>query len=639
MQLFRRLAGNIFFKIILFIVALSFVLFGVSGFILGSPNLWIAKVGGTTISASAFNNALKADREIVLASNKSAEANAYVESESFKSDVLGRLVNKIMVEKLSDDFGISASKKIILSAVAKDANFKNKDGKFDHQKFESFLAHNGFNEERYVNEISSQVTSVMILQSIALVAPVNNFEIIQNESFKNEKRVADVIVISEKSLNGEDKPNKDEIAKFYAENKQGYNVPEMRKVSYIQFSKKDFTKDFALTDKELRAEYEKNKDQMMQPESRDFYQVLFDKEEAAKKFAAEVKKADKSKAKEVFAKLAKSQKNKDLKAITLSKTTQKDLLPQLAEGAFKLEKNEVSAPIESPLGFHVFLVLDIKKSQPLSFEQAKASIQNGLMKEREEKVLQEKISAIDDLLLTSNSLNEVAKKFNLKVSTTESFDAQGVDAAGKVIPQNVAMESFASNAFALKENQTSKVFYAKNTSGFYALKADKVIPSHERKLAEVEDKIIADLQKVKKSKALREVANKAAAEIAKNPNDAEKIAKKYNAKFEKNREFARFMTVTIQGRSMSYQTKFLEELFTLQKGGVTTAQSSESDKSFNIAIMRDVKKSLSDSVDAQKKQQATEDLRNEIMSEYNSYLLKRFPVKINEKYFAKREAK
>jgi peptidyl-prolyl cis-trans isomerase D len=643
MQFFRNLAGNIFFKIILGFVALSFVLFGISGFILGSPNSWIAKVGNTTISSSGFNAALRNDRELVLASNKSAEAAQYVESQSFKSDVLGRMVNKIMIEKLSEDFGISASKKVILSAIAKDPSFKNESGKFDHKKFEAFLANNGLNEERYVNEISNDVTSVMILQTLALSAPVNDFEIQMAESFKQEKRVADVITISEKNATNLPKPNIEEIEKFYGENKQGYTVSEMRKVSYIHFSAKDFAKDLEVSDQELRAEYEKNKSQMMQPESRNFYHLVFAKEDEAKKFLSEFEKAeksDKSNSKEVFAKLAKSQKNKDLKAITLNKMTQKDLLPQLADVAFKLEKNAVSQATESPLGFHVFLLIDAKKAEPLSFEQAKTSLKKNMMANRDEKVLQEKISAIDDLLLTSNSLSEVAKKFNLKVSSSENFNVSGQNEKGAQIPENSSLEHFAQNAFALKDNQTSKIFYAKNSSGFYALKVEKILPARERKLAEVESQIIADLQKVKKTQSLRELANKIASEVKKNPESAAQIAEKYHVSFDKNREFARYVLVNVQGRQMAYQSKFLEELFSLQSGETTSAQNIQSDKEFSIGILRNVKKAdINPAAVTAKRTQASEDLRNELMSEYNSYLMKLYPVKVNEKLFVKKEEK
>ena len=71
MEIFRKLANNFSFKIILGFVALSFVMFGISGFILGNPNSWVAKVGGKTISLNNFNRALNSDKKIISASTNS----------------------------------------------------------------------------------------------------------------------------------------------------------------------------------------------------------------------------------------------------------------------------------------------------------------------------------------------------------------------------------------------------------------------------------------------------------------------------------------------------------------------------------------------------------------------------------------
>ena len=200
MHIFRRLAGNILFKIFLAILALSFVFFGVSGFILGNPNSWVVKVGNTTVGLNTFNKSMQNERERILAANKSEEAMKYLDSDQFKSDVLGRTVNRIMIEKLHDDFGIEASRKLILEMVAKDSNFKNKEGKFDREAFKKFLAKNGLNEEKYVSEVANDITATMIIQTMSMAAPINYAMLLEEENFKQEKRIADVITISDKDV-------------------------------------------------------------------------------------------------------------------------------------------------------------------------------------------------------------------------------------------------------------------------------------------------------------------------------------------------------------------------------------------------------------------------------------------------------
>lgn len=636
MQLFRRLADNVFFKIILALVAVSFVLFGISGFILGTPNSWVAKIGGKNISYSTFNRALQGDREIVLSSSKSEETLKYIDSEKFKSDVLGRLVNKIMIEKLNDDFGVHASKKIILEAVARDPSFKNQDGKFDHNKFKQFLAKNGFNEERYINEISNDITATMILQSLAMAAPLNYNAILETENFKQEKRSADVITITAKNVTNVAKASDEEMQKFFAENKARYALPETRKISYIHFSKKDFAKDLQISDKEIFEEYEKNKDQFTKPETRNFYHIVFDKEEDAKTFASKLDAA--SNAKVEFAKLAKEMANKDLKAITIGQISQKDLVPQLSDNIFKLSLNQHSNVLQSSLGYHVFLLNEIKQPQLIPFSEVKAGLKQKVAAGREEKIVQEKISAIDDALLTSNSLSEVAKKFNLKINQVPvKIDQAGQSEKGAQVPEMKLLDGFAENAFALKKDQVSKIFYAKNSDGYYALKVEEISPAHERELSEVKSQIASDLVQTKRHEALINLAKKVSEELKANPNSIAQIAAKYQLKLEKNREFPRSFYVNFQGRQIPYQNKFLEELFKIKIGQATSVVALSTDE-LVAGVLRDVKKYATDPAQfEQAKKQADESFRNEVMQEYNSYLLKKYPVKVNDKLFGKKD--
>lgn len=642
MQLFRHLANNIFFKILLAFVALTFVLFGVSGFILGSPNSWVVKIGGTTIGQNTFNNALQADREMILTSGKSEEALKYVESERFKSDVLGRLVNKVMIEKLNDEFGVTASKKLILEAVAKDPSFKNEDGKFSREKFKGFLAKNGLNEERYVNEISNDITATMIIQTLAMAAPINPNFVLETENFKQEKRRADVITISQKNVGSVAQPTANEIGEYYEANKQNYVVPEMRKVSYLSFSKSNFAKDLQISDQEVFDEYEKNKDQFTRAESRNLYHVVFEKEEDAKAFSQKLNDAagtDKSKLKAEFAKLAKDTQKKDVKAISINGITQKDLLPQLADEIFKLNVDQTSPIVQSPLGYHVFLLLEIKKPQLIPFNEVKNGIKQKIAEGREEKVLQAKITEIDDMLLTSNSIADTAKKFNLKAGTPVVINQQGQTANGAEAAEIKGFEGFAENAFNLRKDQTSKILYAKNSAGFYAIKVEEITPSRERKLDEIKTQLIADLNKEKQQEALQLLARKIGDELKANPESASQIIAKYNLKVEKNREFPRIFYVNFQGRQMPYQNEFLNKLFTL-KIGQSTGIFPGSPQDYVIGILRDIQKSTANPAQFdQARKQADDDFKSEMLQEYNAYLLKQNPVKVNEKILGKKAEK
>ena len=458
-------------------------------FVLGNPNSWVVKVGSSSVGISSFNNALRSDRQVILSTTNSPEALAYLESNKFKKDVLNRLVNKLMIKKLQDDFGVMASKDILFRAIAKDPNFKNDSGKFDRSKFQAFLRQNGFNEERYVDEISNEVASAMVLETLSLALPVNHKMVIRRSRFNTENRFADVITVDKSDVNLKKiKVSNGDIKQYYEQNKQLYIVPELRKISYLSFSKKDFAKDFKISDKEIFANYEKNKAALMEPEKRSFYQVVFDEKAQAQDFADKLRKKtanNKSKISKEFAKMAKKLKNKSVKQISINKIEKRSMIKGLAQATFALAKNEISAPLESPLGFHVFLVNKITKSRAVPFSEVKKDLKNKMLENREEQVLQQKLAQIDDILLETNSLKAVAKKLGVKAVKSVVIDAKGNDKNGKIVKKIQSLQQFAENSFLLKEGQVSKSYFSKDSDGFYILKLQKITATRQKRLSEV----------------------------------------------------------------------------------------------------------------------------------------------------------
>lgn len=641
MQLFRKLAGNIFFKIILAFIALSFVLFGVSGFILSGPNSWVAKIGGKTINYSDFNKEMQKTREMILQNNKSDEAMKYLDSDQFKSDILGRMVNGIIVDKLRSDFGVEASKKLILGAVARDKNFKGSDGKFDRKIFQNFLAKNGLDEEKYVNIIQTDVVATMIIQSMSLAAPTSSQAVINQEEFKQEKRFADVIKITEKNVGKVAAPDAESLNKFFETNKKSYIAPEMRTVSFVRFSKHDFAKDLQISDEEISAEYEKNKDKFQRPESRNLYHILFEKEEAAKDFIQKFDTAagtDRSKFNATFLKLAKELQNKDAKSVTLKNITQKDMIPDLANPVFKMALGDHSQALKSPLGFHVFLLNEIRKSEPIPFVEAKEKIKTSLLEGREEKVMQAKVSEIDDAILASNSLTETAKKFGLSANfNTVEINQTGQNPKGDLSSAIKGLDDFAEHAFGLKKDESSKLFYSKTNGYYYAVKVDEIVPAREKTLEEIKAQVTADLTKYNQSKALERLAKSVDEELKSHPQNFAAIATKHKLTVEKNKQFSRVSYISYQGHQIPFSDKFSTTLFGVKLGEVTD-EVQVGNQEFAIGILRSVKKgSVEGNQLVAAKNEAAGNFRNEVLQGYNAFVMKKYPVKVNEKILGKKE--
>lgn len=633
MESFRNLSKNIFFRIFLGFLALSFVIFGISGFIFGNNSSWIAKIGGKKINYDKFIKVVQDDKEAIYKSNPTEEVMNYLNSGQFRSDVLSRMVTKYLIHGLQEDLGIYPSTEVILNQIAEAPDFKNKDGKFDRELFRKFLSNNGITEQRYIDSFKDEIAGAMIVVPLVEVSTVNKSLAHDIYKYKEEKRYVDVITVSLKNIGQVATPNEFELNDFFEKNKASFALPEMRSVSYIAFTKADLLGGISLTEKEIEDEYNKNISNYQDPETRNFYHLVFSDRKSANEFYALFKEeAQKGNGEEVFAKLALELQKKDKKAISLNKVAKKDQLKEVANDIFALKTNEISNVLESPMGFHLFYLNSINPITNVSLAKVKKTIEADLLVKKQEEILKEKLNAIDDELLASNSLTKVAEKFKLKVQTLPKFDANGIDSKKDKVEQVIKLENFYVNAFALKKEQASKLFYSENNDTYYAVIVHEIEEGRERSLDEV--KVLASdiLTKNKQQQKLKELADDIAKQVFESKGNIGPIVAKYNLKVEKNREFPRFYMIDVGGgKKVPYANKSVEEIFSAKISESTSAYQSQNDE-FTIGVIRRIESPADN--ETKIKTYANEmgaQFRNDILIAYNHYIQNKMKVEINQK--------
>lgn len=638
MQSFRKLTKNLAFKVILGVVALSFVFFGISSFILGGSTNWVAKIGSKTISYSTLQKAMKDNREMILSSyGNNEQALAYLESEQFVSDSLGRIINQQMVKNLSQEFDISANKKTVLENIAKDKNFNGADGKFSQDKFNEFLKKNGINEEIYVSEIINQISMTMIIQTMEIAAPVSSQKIIDVIEFNEEKREVDLVSLVQKNLKKLENVSDSEVEKYYKDNKKQFTIPDLRKISYAKINAKDLlSASTEVSDEEVVKEYEKNKSLYRTPQSRDFFHIVFDKEQEAKDFVSKLEASKKDEIKTAFLKLAKELKKKELKDIELVKTQQNQLTSETKEKAFSLKLNELSKPIKSALGYHIFLVNSITQESEKTLAQAKDDIKKKLIEQKQIGATDKKITDLDSDLLAGKALTEILNKNKI----TAQIDQVNIEKSGKTDqgqePFGEDSEVIAKSIFDLKKDQNSKLISAKNSQVYYAIHLSEIIPSNVVEFEKVKDEISKKLQIDKNQEALKNFANEVAKEISDNPSELDKIVAKHKLKIEKNRLMPRAFVVNYQGRQFPYKSPLLDKIFALELSQNTEAVAEG--EGYSIAILKKIQKpKITKEVVEEVAKTSQQMFRSDIMQQFNNYLLKKYPVAVNEKIFKKNE--
>lgn len=621
MELFRKLAENFFFKIILAFVILTFVLFGVSGFIFGQNRDYVAKIGDKVITYKDFIEASRSDRELIRNSTNSEEALKYLESNSFKRDVLGRLINKTVSEVLSEEYGFIASEDLILKRIISDKEFQNEAGDFDQSLFDAFLKKHSLDEERYINAIKHEIMNSSVVQTFTITAPINTYQLLELANLDKEKRQVSIIEIKKSRIGRVLNAKEEDLAKYYEDNKESYRQKELREVEILSFSKKDLEKNFEPTEEEIKAKYEEEKHNLAIDEKREFLHIIFDKKEEGDDFINSLQ-GSKDLNKD-FMELSKSKLKKKLSEITLKDITKKGLLPSISGRVFALKVGELSPLLKSELGYHVFLTTKIIESKAVEYSQVRDSIRSDLRKINRENVVENNISKINDIILETNSLDEVIKQVGLKNKIiTAKFDDKGKDSQGREVKSIADFGNLANNAFSLDKDNVSKIYYTKDYQGFYIFKIKNIEESRYMDFADVKNQVKTDFIENNKNEELANLAKTIYEEVKKSPENAARIASQNGATYRYKRNF-----------DIDSQEAITNEIFSIKLGESTNPVLGK-DGNYEIAILKEIIPGQATSQEfAQKKAKAIQNLRILILRKYDEVISKKYPVLINEKIF------
>ncbi len=169
--------------------------------------------------------------------------------------------------------------------------------------------------------------------------------------------------------------------KEYAE-----NLTKMKDNLALQVWMSEKLKGVKIGSDEAQKFYNDNKERFNQPELAKASHVLVKEEAEAKAVIEELSKADKNNLKEAFAKLAKEKsidKAANQRGGDLGEFDRKTMVAEFSDAAFVMEKGTISKePVKTQFGYHVIYLEDKKPESIVSFDKVKKNIEEGLKREK-----------------------------------------------------------------------------------------------------------------------------------------------------------------------------------------------------------------------------------------------------------------
>lgn len=414
----RTAANSVVLKIIFGIIIVSFILTGVSGYLIGGGNNYAAKVNDQEIGRAQFENAVASERNRMqqqLGDQFSELAANENYMKTMRQQVLNRLIDEALLDQYARELGLNISDDQVKQAIFQTQAFQ-ADGKFDNERFSRIVNQMGMTTDQYAQALRNQLTTQQLINAVAGTDFMLPGESDQLAALVSQQRVVREATIDVNALAAKQTATDDEINAFYQQNQARFMAPEQFRVSYIKLDAASMQEN--VSDEEIQSWYDQHQDQFTQPQ-RNRYSIIQTKTEAdAQAVLDELKKgAD-------FATLAKEKSTDIISARSggdMGWLEDAATVPELKEAGLK-EKGQLSGVIKSSVGFLVARLDDVQAAQVKPLAEVRDDI---AAKVKQEKALdayyalQQKVS--DAASNDNESLAGAARVAGLKVVETGWF--------------------------------------------------------------------------------------------------------------------------------------------------------------------------------------------------------------------------
>jgi peptidyl-prolyl cis-trans isomerase D len=527
-------------KIVFGLIIVVFVFWGVGNFDSDTASV-VAYVDGRPILVKEYEKTFEESLRLVHNQNPNVTDKELAEG-GFRWQVFSQMLTQTMLAAQAAKLNLSVSDAELRREIARVPAFAGEDGKFDAKRYEELLKANGLNPAEFETDMRQNLTLEKLGNYLALPAQVTEAEARSLYDFSREQAVIEYIPFTSDAFSQGVTPTDEAIKAFYDASGDKFKTPAQIKVDYLDLSPQTLAKPDEITDQDMEAYYKANPKAFERPESVEVRHLLVMLPPDAS--ADEVKAAEKR-----MADLAERlRKGEDFASLLPKNPTEGDnlmgedyawlsrgALPKefksFEDAAFGLEKGKVSEPLRTTVGLHVLEIREKRPAGVAPLADVKDEIKAILAEERAADRLAKVMDAVQDKVVAGVELAKAAEEEGLAIGQTPLFSKDMPPANLKIAPQSLE------TLFALPQGETTDAPLT-TEDGFLLAKVVEVKPASVAPLADVKDRIVAELVEKQALAMAKEKAEAAATEM-KTPEGLAKVLAEYKDKITLSQPFTR----------------------------------------------------------------------------------------------------
>ena len=484
------------------------------------------------------------------------------------------------------------------------------DGQFDQQRYVRLLSNQGMSQEGFERSLRRDTLARQLIDGLTNAAVVTSNEVDQLLRLRKQQRQFSYMLLETAALTDDVKVDDASIQKYYDEHAGEYITDAQVSIDYLELSPDSIDAQFTADEQTLKKMYEEQLAEFSKSEERRASHILIkpsDESDAARQ-AAEDKARDLLKQLRNgadFAELARANSADPGSARQggdLGYFGHGMMVAAFEDKAFSMNKGEISEPVQTPYGYHIIKLTDIKAGETQSFAEVRDELAERYRQEKAEEQFYELVDLMTNLTFENpTTLSVAADELGLTIKTSALFSRESGD--GIASDEHVRETAFSDD-----------VLEAGNNSEVLTLGENHVVvvrihdrrPSAQQPLAEVRAEITERLRRQQAGEQLRQLGEGIVAKL-RDGEDAPSLASKLGSEWNSSGFIDRF--------DNSIDRAVLQQVFRMQRpvdDASTTAGAMLANGDYVIATVYAVRDGKPAEIDAKQRQSVAEDRRRSL---------------------------
>ena len=423
---------KIFSQAILVLIVLTFASIGVgSYFSAGNSSEIIAQVGNSVISRQELAMMVSQEQDRLRPQTQAnPQAAEYLQTDEFKASILNNIIQRRLLLNQARSMGMMVSPEELTEVIGGVPAFFDDSGVFSVEKYERLLRAQNLVPAEFETQIEQDLLVGRLQNVITQSAIVSDSVVRRLVKQRGQQREVSQLIFSPATYRESISVTDEDVRQYFDDNVNLFKLPERAKVEYLVLNEESAGSSVSISDEELRQSYEDRIAEFQGIEERKASHILIsvveDGSDAEKNVAREratelleIVKKDPTQ----FGALAQEFSNDPGSAENDGDLgfLQRGLMVESFDKAlFESAKGSIVGPIETPYGYHIVRVDDIKEVNTTSFEDAKEAIEKDVRQSKVEETYLSASQTFSDRVYTDyDSLSPVADELGLTIQTSD----------------------------------------------------------------------------------------------------------------------------------------------------------------------------------------------------------------------------